>query len=60
MEFRNDIAYEAETMPLSEQSLKPLEDLVDYLRDYARERPEVVALTCFCIGFVLGWKLKPW
>ncbi len=29
-------------------------------REYARERPEVVALWAFGIGFVLGWKLKPW
>ena len=35
-------------------------DMLDYLREYAREKPEVVALWCFGIGFVLGWKLKPW
>jgi hypothetical protein len=35
-------------------------DLVDYLREYARQKPEVAALWCFGIGFVLGWKLKPW
>lgn len=29
-------------------------------REYSRERPEVVALWAFGIGFVLGWKLKPW
>jgi len=40
--------------------LSPSSDLVEYLRLYARERPEVVALCCFGIGFVLGWKLKPW
>jgi hypothetical protein len=55
----------AETMyraePLSsEEPLKPFEDLTIYLREYARERPEIVALTCFGIGFILGWKLKPW
>lgn len=27
---------------------------------YAKERPDVVALWAFGIGFVLGWKLKPW
>lgn len=31
-----------------------------FFREYARERPEVVALWAFGIGFVLGWKLKPW
>ncbi len=63
MESRNDVAYEAyeaEPTPLAAQHLQPFDDLFDYLRQYAREKPEVVALTCFCVGFVLGWKLKPW
>ncbi len=29
-------------------------------REYARSNPETVALWCVGIGFVLGWKLKPW
>lgn len=40
--------------------LQPVPDLVDYLREYARQKPEVAALWCLGIGFVLGWKLKPW
>ena len=32
----------------------------EFLRDYSRARPEVVALWAFGIGFILGWKLKPW
>jgi hypothetical protein len=32
----------------------------EHFREYGRERPEVVALWCFGIGFVVGWKLKPW
>lgn len=35
-------------------------DMVQYLREYARENPESAALWCFGIGFVLGWKLKLW
>ena len=42
------------------ESLRPSGDLVEYFRHYARERPEVVALWCLGIGFVLGWKLKIW
>ena len=38
----------------------PLDDLVDYVVAYSREKPEVAALWCLGIGFVLGWKLKPW
>jgi hypothetical protein len=33
---------------------------VEFFQDYARERPEVVAMWAFGIGFILGWKLKPW
>ena len=41
-------------------SMQPTQDLVSYLKEYARQKPEVAALWCFGIGFVLGWKLKPW
>jgi hypothetical protein len=44
----------------ADDKLKPAVDLTTYCRQYARERPEVVALWCFGIGFTLGWKLKPW
>jgi hypothetical protein len=37
-----------------------LDDTIAYLREYAREKPENAALWCLGIGFVLGWKLKPW
>jgi len=37
-----------------------VEDMLSQLRDYAREKPDVAMLWCFGIGFVLGWKLKPW
>jgi hypothetical protein len=43
--------------------LEPMEvgrDVVEYLREYAKENPEAAALWCLGIGFVLGWKLKPW
>lgn len=46
--------------PTAEDSLKPIDDLLSYARTYARERPEVCALWCFGVGFILGWKLKPW
>jgi ElaB/YqjD/DUF883 family membrane-anchored ribosome-binding protein len=35
-------------------------NVVDYLTEYARENPGHAALTCLGVGFVLGWKLKPW
>lgn len=39
---------------------QPAEDFLHYLREYARTKPETAACWCFAIGFVLGWKLKPW
>jgi hypothetical protein len=42
------------------ERLRPLSDLVEYFRQYAHERPAVVALSCLGLGFVLGWKLKLW
>ncbi len=34
------------------------EAALDYFTLYARERPEIVAMWAFGIGFVLGWKLR--
>jgi hypothetical protein len=34
--------------------------LVCHLKKYAEENPASAALWCVGIGFVLGWKLKPW
>ncbi len=31
-----------------------------WFRQYAQENPETVVLWALGIGFVLGWKLKPW
>jgi hypothetical protein len=42
------------------ERITPSADLIEYFRQYARDRPEVVALWCLGIGFVLGWKLKIW
>jgi hypothetical protein len=38
----------------------PLDQLLCSARCYIRENPESAALWCLGIGFVLGWKLKPW
>jgi hypothetical protein len=39
---------------------QPFEDLGEYLKRYAQTKPASAALICLAIGFVLGWKLKPW
>jgi hypothetical protein len=42
------------------QDPQPPGELTEFARQYAREKPGVVALWCLGVGFVLGWKLKPW
>lgn len=46
--------------PRTNGQLQPGQDLMDYAKEYARQKPEVVALWCFGVGFIVGWKLKPW
>lgn len=60
MDYRNDVMYAQEMGVTEDQQLEPFADMMEYLREYARERPEVMAMACFGIGFILGWKLKPW
>lgn len=36
------------------------EQTMETIHQYAKRRPDVLALWCLGIGFVLGWKLKPW
>ncbi len=40
--------------------MQPCNDMLEALTIIAREKPDVAALWCFGIGFVLGWKVKPW
>jgi len=42
------------------RELKPIQDLTSYVGEYARQRPETLALACLGVGFILGWKLKLW
>jgi hypothetical protein len=44
----------------SEDPKELTRDIVDYLTEYARDNPGHAALFCLGVGFVLGWKLKPW
>ncbi|MEQ8791386.1 MAG: hypothetical protein RIC55_34305 [Pirellulaceae bacterium] len=43
-----------------DDALQPVHDALCYLREFARQKPEIAALTCLGVGFFLGWKLKPW
>jgi len=43
---------------MNEQSNQ--QNLVDHLTQFCKENPGTAAAWCFGIGFVLGWRLKPW
>ncbi len=59
--YGRNLAEEAQQWGQSgNQEMRVLEDLGAYLKRYAQERPEVVAYACFGVGFLLGWKLRPW
>ena len=45
---------------LPKENLHPSDDIIEYLKTYARQNPGTAALWCFGIGFIVGWKLKPW
>jgi hypothetical protein len=49
-------ATEARTCPVAQTT----KSAIEHFQEYGRERPGVVALWCFGVGFVLGWKLKLW
>jgi len=42
------------------EQLNPVDDIADYVTTYARQNPGTAALWCFGVGFIVGWKLKPW
>jgi len=44
----------------ADEELTACEAMSAIAKEYARQRPEVVALWSLGIGFVLGWKLKLW
>jgi len=46
--------------PACEKQTSILCDLQCYSRNYVQQQPEKAALICIGIGFILGWKLKPW
>jgi ElaB/YqjD/DUF883 family membrane-anchored ribosome-binding protein len=62
---RNRVSQQAGKWPASMEQASSktgeiTEDVIQYLRNYVHEKPESAALWCLGIGFVLGWKLKPW
>jgi hypothetical protein len=49
-----------ETRAPTAPRVRTTKSALEHFQEYGRERPGVVALWCFGIGFVLGWKCKLW
>ena len=37
-----------------------IETIGESVKDYGSKHPLAVASAIFCVGFYLGWKVKPW
>ena len=40
------------------REMSTMEAAATHFREFARDRPEIVAMWAFGVGFVLGWKLR--
>jgi len=65
MATAHDVQYPKDMMQLSHTGPANWADsalhlVVDSVEECARTKPLSFALWTFGIGFVLGWKLKPW
>lgn len=62
--YTKNMSYPSEVFDVARGRDRPIErtsrDLLNRFEAYARERPTTVALWAFGLGFVLGWRLKPW
>jgi hypothetical protein len=57
----NSTAQQSKGISRVQSDVKDMQrDLVEYAMEYAKENPGHAALFCVGLGFILGWKLKPW
>lgn len=59
-EWPRDMTREAETGPAENWMESTFRSVADSVEDYARHEPLKFAAWVFGIGFVLGWRMKPW
>jgi hypothetical protein len=56
-----DEAHVAESCEqLQHDSKEVFSELIEVATEYAKANPGPAALWCLAVGFVMGWKLKPW
>jgi len=57
---KRNVSRQSESSQRTESPREITQDIVNYLTEYAKENPGYAALACVGVGFILGWKLKPW
>jgi len=57
---RDEAAADARRNAPALQGERLVHEMTTTITDYARENPGAAALWCLGVGFVIGWKLKPW
>ena len=66
MSTATDVRYPADMMRASHAEMDEnwmegtIRSMVESVEDYAHREPMKFAAWVFGIGFVLGWKIKPW
>lgn len=66
MSTTTDVRYPADMMRASHAAMDEnwmegtIRSMVESVEDYAQREPLKFAAWVFGIGFVLGWKIKPW
>lgn len=66
MSTATDVRYPADMMRVSHGEMDEnwmegtIRSVVESVEDYAHREPLKFAAWVFGIGFVLGWKIKPW
>ena len=58
--YPNDMVRASHTRLQENWAESTIRSVVEGVEDYARRKPLKFAAWVFGIGFVLGWKLKPW
>ncbi len=59
-EWPRDMAHETHHGPEENWMENTVRSVTDSVEDYARREPLKFAAWVFGIGFLMGWRMKPW
>ncbi len=56
----NNRTEKPDTDDLQEDFSLMMHEVADSVKKYCSRRPNVVLGSVFAVGFILGWKMRPW